>query len=330
VHDEGHAESLHSVGSERGGEESCTKRISLLLHHSHGRKGEAPRREEEHKEFGDGWQEFRKGTYTFPISFEILSHLPASLECDGGSVVWRLAAKVRRPGVFTPNFTAIRDVHVVSVPADEDVYTTGEIQIERPWDDQLQYLFNVSRKTFAIGASFDVKIVFMPLAKIRIYKLAVDIEECVNSYSSALNLTRTANSAIPLMKLQNDGGRKPLLPLSSDDPLAYENSPLATLRPWGANSSEVASQLLGPGPWALRAKLFLPADCKLLHPTSRGRDCSIQVTHVLRFTMHLGHGDDSKGDSKTGKHRLFEITVRTPVYILSVRCPSSLVLHSHR
>jgi hypothetical protein len=193
VHDEGHAESLHSVGSERGGEESCTKRISLLLHHSHGRKGEAPRREEEHKEFGDGWQEFRKGlslkgspfllsnpqrigTYTFPISFEILSHLPASLECDGGSVVWRLAAKVRRPGVFTPNFTAIRDVHVVSVPADEDVYTTGEIQIERPWDDQLQYLFNVSRKTFAIGASFDVKIVFMPLAKIRIYKLAVDIE----------------------------------------------------------------------------------------------------------------------------------------------------------
>jgi hypothetical protein len=148
---------------------------------------------EEHNEFGDGWVEFRKGlslkrspllpsnpqrigTYTYPISFEIPSHMPASLECDSGSVVWRLEAKVRRLGVFTPNITVTRDVHFVCLPADEDVDMTREIQIERPWDDQLQYLFNVSRKSFAIGASFDVKMVFTPLAKVQMYKLAVDIE----------------------------------------------------------------------------------------------------------------------------------------------------------
>lgn len=133
-----------------------------------------------------------------------------------------------------------------------------------------------------------------------------------------MNLTRTVTSAIPLLKLQNDDGAKPLLPLSSEDPLAYENSPLATIRPLGANPSEVASQLLGPGPWPLRAKIRLPADCKLLHATSRGRDCTIQVTHALRFTMQLTRGDD-KRDPKTGKHKLFEISVRTPVHILSVR-----------
>jgi hypothetical protein len=285
---------------------------------------------EEHNEFGDGWVEFRKGTYTYPISFEIPSHMPASLECDSGSVVWRLEAKVRRLGVFTPNITVTRDVHFVCLPADEDVDMTREIQIERPWDDQLQYLFNVSRKSFAIGASFDVKMVFTPLAKVQMYKLAVDIEERVDSYSRGLNLTHTANDTIPLMKLQNDGGRKPLLPLSSDDPLDYENSPLAALRPRGANSSEVASQLSGPGPWALRAKLLLPADCRLLHPTSRGRDCTIQVTHMLCFTMYLRRGDDSKVDPKTGKPKLVWTTVRMPVHILSVRCLSSLVLHSHR
>jgi hypothetical protein len=102
--------------------------------------------------------------------------MPASLECDGGSVTWKLVAKVRRPGVFTPNLTATREVHVVSLPADADVDTAGEIQIERPWDDQLQYLFRVSRKTFAIGASFNVKVVFMPLAKVRMYKFVIDIE----------------------------------------------------------------------------------------------------------------------------------------------------------
>jgi hypothetical protein len=194
VHDEGHPENLQSNGSERGREKSSTKRISLFHHNSLGRKGEAPRLEEEHKEAGDGWQEYRKGlsvsfgrspcrpnpqmtgTYTFPISFEIPSHMPASLHCDGGSITWKLVAKVRRPGVFTPNFTATRDVHVVSLPADADVDMAGEIQIERPWDDQLQYLFRVSRKTFAIGASFNIKVIFMPLAKVRMYKFAVDLE----------------------------------------------------------------------------------------------------------------------------------------------------------
>jgi len=316
VHDEGNSEGLQSNGNERGREKSSTKRTSLSQHNSHGKKGEAVRVDEEHKEVGDGWQEFRKGTYTFPVSFEIPSHMPASLDCDGGSVVWKLVAKVRRPGVFTHNLTATREVHVVSIPADADADATGGIQIERPWDNQLQYFFKVSGKTFAVGASFNVKMVFMPLAKVRMYKLAVDLEERVDSYSSAVNLTRTVTSAIPLLKLQNDDGTKPLLPLSSDDPLAYESSPLAGIRPSGANSSEVASQLLGPGPWPLRAKLQLPADCRQLHPTSRSRDCTIQVTHALRFTVQVTRGDESV-DPKTGKHKLFEIAVRTPVHILS-------------
>lgn len=61
VHDDGHPENLQSNGSERGREKSCTKRISLFPHNNHGRKGETLRLEEEHKEVGDGWQEFRKG-----------------------------------------------------------------------------------------------------------------------------------------------------------------------------------------------------------------------------------------------------------------------------
>ncbi|KAI9454606.1 hypothetical protein F5148DRAFT_423904 [Russula earlei] len=312
VHEEGRPQSPQSAGRERGREKGSVKRHPLLPSHALGRVGE-----EERKEVGDGWQEFRKGTYTFPIFFEIPSHMPASLECNGGSVSWKLVAKAQRPGVFTSNLTATREVQVVSIPAEVDAEMIGDVVIERPWEDQLQYLFKVSKKVFTIGGSFDIKMIFMPLAKIRLYKLAVDIEERVNSYVGGVNMTRTVNTVIHLISLQNDDETKPLLPLSSRDPLAYENSPLAALRPLGANPSEQVSQLLGPGPWPVRAKLYLPADCDVLHATSRSRESSVHVTHALRFTMRISRGDDAGVDPKTGKTKLFEIVVRTPVHILS-------------
>jgi len=313
VHDESRPESPQSNGRDRGREKSSVKR-PLFPHNALGRVGEALAREEEHKEVGDGWQEFRKGTYTFPIFFQIPSHMPASLECNSGSVTWKLVAKVRRPGVFTSNLTAVREVQVVSIPADTDAEMTGDVIIERPWDDQLHYLLKVSGKAFAIGGSFNVKMVFMPLSKIRVYKLGVEIEERVDSFVSGVNMTRTVTSAIPLLSLQNDDETKPLLPLSSSDPLAYENSPLASLRPL---PSEQVSQLLGPGPWTIRAKLYLPADCGALHATSKSKESAIHITHSLRFVMRLARGDNTGLDPKTGKSKLYEVSVRTPVHILS-------------
>ena len=102
--------------------------------------------------------------------------MPASLECDGGSVSWKLVAKVRRPGVFTSKLTATRDVQVVSIPAETDVEMTGDVLIEKPWDDQLQYLFHITGKVFTVGSSFNVKMSFMPLDKIKMFKLAIDLE----------------------------------------------------------------------------------------------------------------------------------------------------------
>ena len=148
--------------------------------------------------------------------------------------------------------------------------------------------------------------------------------ERVDSYVGGMNMTRSVTSAIPLLELQNDDDTKPLLPLSSDDPLAFENSPLATLRHLGANASNVVSDLLGPGPWPLRAVLRLPADCGSLHPTSRSGDSSIHITHALRFTMRLSRGDDPAMDTKTSKRKRYDVVVRAQVHILSVRFCFSL------
>jgi len=206
-------------------------------------------------------------------------------------------------------------VQVVSIPAESDVDTTGDVLIEKPWDNQLQYLFHVSGKVLTIGSSFNVKMSFLPLDKIQIYKLAVDLEERVDSYVGGMNMTRTVNSAHNLLLLQCDDESRPLLPLNQDDPLAFEQSPLATLRHQGSRS-DVISQLLGPGPWPIRVNLHLPADCNVLHPTSKSRESAIHVTHALRFTMRLTRGDVPV-DPRTNKRRLFEVVVRTPVHILS-------------
>jgi arrestin-related trafficking adapter 3/6 len=101
--------------------------------------------------------------------------LPPSLDCDNGAVIWRLVAKARRPGVFTSKLIATRDVQVVSIPAETDVEITN-VLIERIWDDQLHYLIETSKKVFAIGGSFHIKMSLMPLAKVQVHRLAVDLE----------------------------------------------------------------------------------------------------------------------------------------------------------
>ena len=72
VHDEGRPESPQSNGRERGREKSIGKRHPLFPHHALGRVGEALGLEEDHKEVGDGWQEFKKGV----SPFECRSYLP--------------------------------------------------------------------------------------------------------------------------------------------------------------------------------------------------------------------------------------------------------------
>jgi hypothetical protein len=63
VHDETRSESPQPTCRERGREKHSSKRHSFFSHHALGKVGEALGLEEEHKEVGDGWQEFRKGPW---------------------------------------------------------------------------------------------------------------------------------------------------------------------------------------------------------------------------------------------------------------------------
>lgn len=146
------------------------------------------------------------------------------------------------------------------------------------------------------------------------------------------NFKRVARSEgvkrIGLLSIKLDskeGGQ--ILPLQSDDPEAFRHSPLYSLISPDDDPSEVASNLMGPGPWTFSRDLNLPASCALLHFTNKNKRSNITVSHILRIVFRVERGDDEFIDPKTGKRKLFDIVVQTPVHILSVcHTPPTFVL----
>ena len=114
--------------------------------------------------------------YTFPISFTIPSYMPPTLSCDYGSVTWRLKANVHRPGVFTPKLSASREVMFVAVPSEDLREDADGFAIERIWGDQMQYTVSVSGRMFPIGGTIPVTLTFLPMAKVRIYKISAQLD----------------------------------------------------------------------------------------------------------------------------------------------------------
>ncbi|KAF9486001.1 hypothetical protein BDN70DRAFT_916541 [Pholiota conissans] len=273
----------------------------------------------------DDWKEFKPGTYTYPISFSIPSDAPPSIQCDYGSVVWRLSANAHRPGTFKTKLTAVRDVITISCPTEEDTEDTENIIVERQWDQELQYLISVSGRSFYIGGTMPVTITLMPLTKMKVHRLSVYIEERVDYYTNMRRLARSDPiTNFCLLSIKGKGkGAGPILPLDSDSSDALRDSPLfALLDPNLSENqlSETTSNLMGPGPWTFHQDLPLPKSCDDMHFTNRNRRSNIIVSHMLKVIMRVERGDDVQIDMKTGKRKLFDIVVQTPVLILSCRC----------
>jgi arrestin-related trafficking adapter 3/6 len=116
------------------------------------------------------------GTYTYPISIPVPADVPPTLECEYGSTTWRLRARVHRPGVFTSSLQSTREVIIVACPDDDDTENNEAIIVERQWDNQLQYLINVSGRSFYIGGVIPIHFALMPLAKAKVHRITVFLE----------------------------------------------------------------------------------------------------------------------------------------------------------
>ncbi|KAJ7821129.1 hypothetical protein B0H14DRAFT_3471811 [Mycena olivaceomarginata] len=274
------------------------------------------------KEKSDSWKEFKKGTYTFPISFAIPANSPPTMECTYGTVVWRLKANVHRPGTFASRLHAVREVMVIAAPMEDDTEETETIVVERHWEQQLQYLISISGRSFPIGGVVPISFTMMPMAKVKIHRVSILLEEKVEYHSQTKRAARTD----PIMRIQllsikyDDKVRQPILPLESNDVDALKKSPLVALTLPGDDLSQLASEWMGPGPWTFHQDLQLPASCSVLHFTNKNKRSYMSVTHLLKCVMRVERGDDVAIDPKTGKRKLFDIVVQMPVHILSCRC----------
>ncbi|KAH8994421.1 hypothetical protein EDB92DRAFT_1943756 [Lactarius akahatsu] len=269
---------------------------------------------DEYKGAGDGWQEFKKGLYTFPISFSIPSYMPPTLSCDYGSVTWHLKANVHRPGIFTPKLSASCEVILVASP-NEDREDTAGIAIERTRGDQIRYTLSVSGQMFPIGGSIPITLSFLPMAKVKIYKISVYLEEQVIFFTFESMFRRMdAGRRFELLSLESKDKNSPLLP----HPQTVTDSPLyALLGSSDLLPSELAANLMGPGPWTLQVDLKVPNGSRTLHVSNKNRRAPIQISHLLKIVTRVERGDDKQMDPKTGKRKRFDVIMRVPVHILS-------------
>ncbi|CAK5281850.1 unnamed protein product [Mycena citricolor] len=289
------------------------------------------------KDHGESWKEFKKGTYSFPISFTIPSTAPPTIQCDYGNVTWRLKANVHRPGAFTTKLQAAREVLVIAAPVEDETEDTETVVVERFWEQQMQYVVSINGRSFPVGGKIPISLNFMPLDKIKIHRITIMLEgayltlltflctqpsiEKVEYQSQVKKIIRTDPPArfVLLLVKNNDGG--PILPLSSNSGDALEHSPLVAMMDAEEDLSELASSWMGPGPWQFNRDLSLPASCASVHFTNKNKSANICVTHMLKFMFRVERGDSEIAlDPKTGNPKLFDIVVQTPVHILSCRC----------
>ncbi|KAG1854182.1 hypothetical protein DFJ58DRAFT_384275 [Suillus subalutaceus] len=277
-------------------------------HHSTlGKVGELLGLEDEHKEVGEGWKEFKKGTYTYPISFTIPNNSPPTIECDYGTMIWRLKAEVHRPGAFTPKLTAQRDVLVVAAPCEEDTEDSENIIIERQWESQLQYLIAISGRRFPTGGTIPIDLTIVPFTKAKVHRISVHIDERIEYHTPTRRTVRSQpTQRITLLSLENevDGESHPLLPLISDDPEAFQKSPLYQLLNAHDDENEMAMAVMGPGPWSFHHEVQLPQHCSLIHFSNRNKKSNVTVHHTLKIVIRVERGDDEATDPQTKKTKV--------------------------
>ncbi|CAE6351652.1 unnamed protein product [Rhizoctonia solani] len=273
----------------------------------------------------DMWQEFKKGTYNYPISFAVPTNTPPTLHCDFGSISYRLKAVVHRTGTFVPKLVAHAEVTLISCPGEDDTEERENILVERQWDEQLRYFITISGKSFPIGGVIPITLVMMPLSKVKIYRLTVMLEEKIDYYAHGRRIARhDPTRRYELMSLKypnskNDKGvRQPLLPVLDDSNDAISRSPLASLIE-GQDPDEIATNLLNPnGPWTLQLQANLPTCSSPIHFTCKHTRSNMIISHWIKIMIRVERGDDAQMDK--GKRKQFDIIVETPVHILSCKC----------
>lgn len=165
-----------------------------------------------HKDHGEGWKEFREGTYTYPIVFPLPPHLPPTYKLPWASLSYTLRAVVHRPGAFTSKMTCTKPFVVIAAPA---VSTSegggnsgdpGPVSVERVWEGRLGYAIELSGRLLISGAGDDVSRAPNGREGSNVGGSGIDLDGAAEGDRAGLVSLRTVNSVdVPQTRTPADG-----------------------------------------------------------------------------------------------------------------------------
>lgn len=278
-------------------------------------------------------KEFKKGTYTYPICISLPSNLPPTLHADFGFNRYVLRANVVRAGALTPNLVAEREINLIHAPDEDALEETDSIVVERCWEDLLSYMVVFSGKSFPIGQQIPLWLKFVPLGKVKIYRIVATLEERTDYFAKG---RRVARHEVPrkwtLMKVGHASQTEPILPILSDSADALDSSPLAPMARAAAgedNDPDVLTSILDPtGPWELATELSIPAcGTTRINLSTNHSKSNIAVHHLVRLAIRVGRSDgdwevwnENVGTSSSAAKntpQLYDIIIEAPITLTS-------------
>jgi len=136
-------------------------------------------------------------------------------------------------------------------------------------------------------------------------------------YSFSPSVRTEPERRFKLLSLESRDENTPLLPV----PLTTSptDSPLHAVLNADDNSSEFIANLMGPGPWTFPMALRVPSVQGMLHFSNKNKCAPIEISHALKVVIRVQRAGEQEIDPETGKLKFFDLTMRTPVHILSVR-----------
>ncbi|KAG0129150.1 hypothetical protein HOY82DRAFT_521844 [Tuber indicum] len=303
---------------------STDRRLSLQLTQSRSfSKGESPN---EVSVAQRGYRIFQPGDYVYNFELPIESCLPETIDVDLGAVKYELEGTIVRPGAFRPNLVGKRDVILIRCPAETSLECSEPIAISRTWEDQLHYDIVISGKSFPLGSTIPIAFKLTPLAKVRCHRIKIFITEnigysCRNKKSNRLDPTRK----VQLFEKRADGPSISTFAGSSARILAgggFNGEQVAGGRnlDGGNGSDNLLGDLTGIdniGPTEMELAVQLPG-CNAKEKDRIHFDTTyqnIQVHHWIKIVMRLSKADPNE----PGKRRHFEISIDSPLHILSCR-----------
>jgi len=182
----------------------------------------------------------------------------------------------------------------------------------------MQYMLTVSGRVFPIGGAVPITLSLLPLEKVKIFKILVQLEERVDYFFAFSDKARRKDPErqVELLSLQSKDEDTPLLPLPQVVTPATESTLHPLLRTYD-DPSEFMASLMGPGPWKLQMALTVPDIPGTLHFSNKNKRAPIDITHTLKVVVRVQRGDEQDLDPLTGRPKQYDIVMRAPVHMLS-------------